>query len=78
MKRPDAIRAVWQELGTKHIPPRSFLVSAAKKSEADLAKIARKYIHSAWASAKSRQLTPSCIACDQDGARSRASSLQGN
>ncbi len=43
--------AVWQELGTSRIPPRSFLVSSAKRTEADLGKIARKYVHAAWTGA---------------------------
>jgi phage gpG-like protein len=43
--------AVWQELGTKTIPPRSFLLSSAMRSEKELARIARRYIRSAWISA---------------------------
>jgi HK97 gp10 family phage protein len=43
--------AVWQELGTSRIPPRSFLAASAKQSEKDLQKIARKYIRAAWHSA---------------------------
>jgi hypothetical protein len=43
--------AVWQELGTRTIPPRSFLVSSAMASAKDVPKIARKYIHAAWHSA---------------------------
>lgn len=43
--------AVWQELGTSKIPPRSFLLASAKRSEKDIQRIARKYIRSAWQSA---------------------------
>jgi phage gpG-like protein len=43
--------AVWQELGTSRIPPRSFLVSSAMRSEKELGRIARKYIAAAWTSA---------------------------
>jgi len=42
---------VWFELGTKHQPPRSVLAASARASQADLGKIARKYIRSAWTSA---------------------------
>jgi phage gpG-like protein len=43
--------AVWQELGTSRIPPRSFLVSSAMRSHKELGTIARKYIAAAWLSA---------------------------
>jgi phage gpG-like protein len=47
----DSEIAVYQELGTSRIPPRSFLMMSAKRSEKDLQKIVRKYIHAAWRSA---------------------------
>lgn len=43
--------AVWQELGTRTIPPRSFLMNSALYGHKELGKIARKYIRSAWTSA---------------------------
>ena len=42
----DDQNAVYQELGTSRIPPRSFLVSSAMRSEKELGRIARRYIHS--------------------------------
>jgi hypothetical protein len=44
--------AVYQELGTSHIPPRSFLMESAVRSEKDVIRIAKKFVASAWASAK--------------------------
>jgi hypothetical protein len=47
----DSDIAVWQELGTRSIPPRSFLAASAMRSERDLEKIARKFVRAAWHSA---------------------------
>ena len=44
-------KAVWHELGTSKIPPRSFLLNSALQKKADINKIAHKYIRSAWVSA---------------------------
>jgi len=44
--------AVYQELGTRSIPPRSFLyASAVLATQKDLPKIARKVVRTAWLSA---------------------------
>jgi hypothetical protein len=48
----DLEKAVWHELGTSTIPPRSFLMESAVRSEKDLNKIASRYIAAAWASAR--------------------------
>jgi hypothetical protein len=40
--------AVYQELGTSKIPPRSFLLSSALASKKDISRIAKKNIHAAW------------------------------
>jgi phage gpG-like protein len=48
----DLEKAVWHELGTKTIPPRSFLMESAVRSEKDLNKIVSRYIAAAWASAR--------------------------
>jgi phage gpG-like protein len=42
-------RAVWHELGTYKIPPRSFLRESAVRSERELHKIVTKYLASACA-----------------------------
>jgi hypothetical protein len=47
----DSEKAVWQELGTSKIPPRSFLLESALLKKADIGKILHKYIRSAWVSA---------------------------
>jgi hypothetical protein len=43
--------AVYQELGTSRIPPRSFLMSSAMRSHKDIGIIARRAIHTAWTGA---------------------------
>jgi hypothetical protein len=42
-------KAIWHELGTVHIPPRSFLMGAATHVGADVPKIARKHLAAAFA-----------------------------
>jgi hypothetical protein len=39
-------KAVWHELGTSKIPPRSFLVGAAQHMEGQIHKMAAKAVHS--------------------------------
>jgi hypothetical protein len=43
---------VWQELGTSRIPPRSFLMESAVRSDREFERIASKYMMAAWVSAK--------------------------
>jgi hypothetical protein len=47
----DSDKAVWHELGTSRIPPRSFLMSSAMRSHKDIGIIARRAIHTAWTGA---------------------------
>lgn len=44
----DDDRAIWQELGTNRIPPRSFLGGAAVRKADDVAKIIEEAIHKAF------------------------------
>jgi hypothetical protein len=47
----DDMHGVWAELGTRHEPPRPFLLSAALHKKSDIDTIARKWVRSAWISA---------------------------
>jgi HK97 gp10 family phage protein len=47
----DEMSGVYAEQGTRHEPPRPFLLPAALDARKDVAKIAKRYIHAAWTSA---------------------------
>ena len=46
----DNMKAVYQELGTVHIPPRSFLMGAAMRSEHEIHELTGRYFHAYLAS----------------------------